>query len=219
MPKRTKNYETGLHERLRDPAYTMEYLRVALEDHDEHSDAVFLLALRDVAQANRMAYVAEATGLNRESLYKMLSSKGNPGINSLKAVLNAVGLRLSVEVAANVRHSATVTVTWSPEVVCEEEVPDRQDAHVMSTSQEPIITQARVPLPPGTHGTVPPSQLTGGKSKDSASLLSQALVVSIPRNFRVDINVRGDELRREDLTKIKNQFNRWIEGLEEAFEE
>jgi hypothetical protein len=43
--------------------------------------------------------------------------------------------------------------------------------------------------------------------------------VSIPRNFRVDISVRGDELRREDLAKIKSQFNRWIERLEEAFEE
>lgn len=28
----------------------------------------------------------------------------------------------------------------------------------------------------------------------------------------------GDELRKEDLTKMKSQFNRWIEGLEEAFE-
>jgi probable addiction module antidote protein len=99
MPKRTKNYEIGLHERLQDPAYAMEYLQAALEDDEEGSDAVFLLALRDVARANRMTYVAEATGLNRESLYKMLSRSGNPGINSLKAVLNAVGLRLSVEVA------------------------------------------------------------------------------------------------------------------------
>lgn len=64
-----------------------------------------------------------------------------------------------------------------------------------------------------TPSAIPPS------AKDAKALLSQALVVSIPRNFRVDINVRGDELRREDLDKIKSQFNRWIEGLEEAFEE
>lgn len=99
MPKRTKNYEIGLHERLQDPAYASEYLQAALEDDEEGSDAVFLLALRDVARANRMAYVAEATGLNRESLYRMLSRRGNPGISSLKAVLSAVGLRLSVEAA------------------------------------------------------------------------------------------------------------------------
>jgi probable addiction module antidote protein len=102
MPKRTKSYEVDLHERLRNPAYAMEYLRAALEDDDEHADAVFLLALRDVAQANQMTHVSDATGLNRESLYKMLSRRGNPGINSLKAVLSAVGLKLSVEVAVPV---------------------------------------------------------------------------------------------------------------------
>src|SRR5664280_2666658 len=99
MPKRTKSYEAGLHDRLRDPSYAMEYLQAALEDDEEGADAVVLQALRDVAQANHMSYVAEATGLNRESLYKMLSRRGNPGINSLRAVLNAVGLRLAVEVA------------------------------------------------------------------------------------------------------------------------
>jgi len=97
MPKRTKSYEADLDERLQDPTYAMEYLQAALEDSGEGADAVFLLALRDVARANRMTYVAEATGLNRESLYKMLSRRGNPGLNSLKAVLGAVGLRLSVE--------------------------------------------------------------------------------------------------------------------------
>jgi probable addiction module antidote protein len=100
MPKRTKSYESGLQERLKDPAYAIEYLRAALEDDEEGSDAVFLLALRDVAQASHMTHVAEAAGLNRESLYKMLSRRGNPELNSLKAVLNALGLRLSVEAAA-----------------------------------------------------------------------------------------------------------------------
>jgi len=49
-------------------------------------------------------------------------------------------------------------------------------------------------------------------------LLTQALVISIPRDFRVDISVKGDELKREDLNRIKSQFNRWIEGMEEAFD-
>jgi len=109
MPKRTKSYETNLHERLRDPEYAMEYLRAALQDDDDHADAVFLLALRDVAKANHMTYVAEATGLNREGLYKMLSRHGNPGLNSLKAVLSAVGLKLSVEIANERARTATAS--------------------------------------------------------------------------------------------------------------
>lgn len=99
MPKRTQSYEADLHKRLRDPAYAAEYLRATLEDNDEHADVVFLLALRHVAQAHQMAHVAEAAGLNRENLYKMLSEQGNPSLSSLKAILSAVGLRLSVEPA------------------------------------------------------------------------------------------------------------------------
>jgi hypothetical protein len=50
-------------------------------------------------------------------------------------------------------------------------------------------------------------------------LVAQVLAISIPRNLSVNIDVRGDELKHEDLAKIKSQFNRWIEGLEEAFED
>ena len=57
-----------------------------------------------------------------------------------------------------------------------------------------------------------------GEKWSGGPLLSQTLVISIPRDFKVDIGVRGDELKKEDLNKIKSQFNRWIEGLEEAFE-
>lgn len=57
------------------------------------------------------------------------------------------------------------------------------------------------------------------KPMPNSNLLAQTLPVSIPRNLRVDVQVRGDQLRREDLDKIKSQFNRWIEGLEEAFSE
>lgn len=78
-------------------------------------------------------------------------------------------------------------------------------------SQTPPLGDMRLP-PPGTPGTQfrPPIQ--------GANLLTQTLVVSIPRNFRVDVQVRGDELKKEDLAKIKSQFTRWLEGLEEAFE-
>ena len=51
MPKRTKSYEDDLHNRLRQPEYAVEYLSAALKDEDVHADAVFLLALLDVAQA------------------------------------------------------------------------------------------------------------------------------------------------------------------------
>jgi probable addiction module antidote protein len=46
-----------------------------------------------------VAQLAEKTKLNRESLYKMLSARGNPELRSLEALLQALGLRLAVTVA------------------------------------------------------------------------------------------------------------------------
>ena len=43
-----------------------------------------------------MAKLAEATQLNREHLYRMLSESGNPELRSLEALLDALGFRLAV---------------------------------------------------------------------------------------------------------------------------
>lgn len=53
------------------PVEAREYLNAALEDE---TPEVFLLALRDVVEANStMSEIARATNRNRESLYKSLS--------------------------------------------------------------------------------------------------------------------------------------------------
>jgi probable addiction module antidote protein len=56
------------------------------------------VALRTVADAvGGMAELAEKTGLSRETLYRTLSEKGNPRLDTLSAILAAFGLRLSVQ--------------------------------------------------------------------------------------------------------------------------
>jgi len=40
--------------------------------------------------------VAKRAGIPRESLYRALSSRGNPTIKTLLAVINGVGLHLAV---------------------------------------------------------------------------------------------------------------------------
>jgi len=88
-------YQEDLIESLKDPKEAAEYLNAAIEDGDRE---VFLLALRNVAQAHGgMSAIAQKTHLKRESLYRMLSKKGNPELNSIFNVLHAVGLKLSVE--------------------------------------------------------------------------------------------------------------------------
>jgi probable addiction module antidote protein len=76
------------------------YLNAALEEEAEDAEELFLLALRNVAKARGIAKLAEEAALNRESLYRALSAKGNPRLSTIGAVLDALGLRLVVEVKA-----------------------------------------------------------------------------------------------------------------------
>ena len=80
-----------------DSAFADEYLRAAMEQADQEGGREALLsALRHVAEAQGMAQVAQRAGLQRESLYRALSPKGNPTLRTLVAVLEAAALRLAI---------------------------------------------------------------------------------------------------------------------------
>src|ERR1700704_3182631 len=93
--KKTTDYHEDLLNRLKDPAYVREYLNTALEDEDRR---VFLLALRDVAEAYGMSRLAAHTRISREHFYRMLSKGGNPQWDTLRKVLDKIGFRLVVDV-------------------------------------------------------------------------------------------------------------------------
>jgi len=67
---------------------------------DAEEPAVLLIALRRIAEARGgLAKVAKAAGIERESLYRALSARGNPRLSTLVAVTKAVELKLTVEAA------------------------------------------------------------------------------------------------------------------------
>ncbi len=70
-----------------------EYLKAALENPDPDA---FLVAVSDVAKARGMATVAANSGLGRESLYKALKPGAQPRFDTVRRVLNALGVRLDV---------------------------------------------------------------------------------------------------------------------------
>jgi len=98
MNRRTKKYDNDLLERLRDQAYAAEYLNAVLEDEGNDQQERFLLALRDVAKAYGMTNLAEDSELAREAMYRSLSKEGNPRLNTLFSLLDALELKLSVEI-------------------------------------------------------------------------------------------------------------------------
>jgi probable addiction module antidote protein len=96
--KGSVSHDEAIVRRLRkDSDFAAEYLKAALEDEDE--PRVLLIALRHLAQAQGIAKVAKAAGIERESLYRALSVHGNPRLSTLVAVTKAIGLRLTVESA------------------------------------------------------------------------------------------------------------------------
>lgn len=71
------------------------YLEAAFEDGDP---ALVAAALGDVARAKGMSQIARDAGLGRESLYKALSTGGNPEFATVLKVIRALGLKLKVAV-------------------------------------------------------------------------------------------------------------------------
>lgn len=75
--------------------FTLEVVNGILEDGDQ---AELLIVLRQMVEAfGGVQAVAEQAHLNPTQLYRTLSPKGNPALNSLLAILKAMGLRLAVQ--------------------------------------------------------------------------------------------------------------------------
>lgn len=94
MALETRPYDTAEH--LKTPEHIAAYLDAVLEDNDP---ALLAHALGVVARAQGMAEIARETGRSREQLYRTLSEKGNPQLDTLMGVLKAMGLRLSIQPA------------------------------------------------------------------------------------------------------------------------
>jgi probable addiction module antidote protein len=69
------------------------YLEAALEENDT---ALLFAVIGDIARSKGMSQIAKDLNLARESLYRSLSSDGNPSFNTIVKVLDNVGLQLSV---------------------------------------------------------------------------------------------------------------------------
>ena len=70
-----------------------EYLAVAFEEGDSE---LIRVALNDVARARGMTDLQKQTGLSRSALYKALGEGGNPTLDTLLAILKALGVKMSV---------------------------------------------------------------------------------------------------------------------------
>jgi len=92
MSKRSKSFLALLLQDLTDPEESASYIMAARKESRE----MFLTAIMDVAKAHEIAKVARRSGLKRESLYKAFSEQGNPRLDTLDSVFDAMNLEIGV---------------------------------------------------------------------------------------------------------------------------
>ena len=75
---------------------TPEAIALFMTDALETGDAGYIAhALGIVARAHGMSEIARKAGVNRESLYRTLSSNGNPSLTNFLAVMRALDIDLN----------------------------------------------------------------------------------------------------------------------------
>ena len=99
MAVRTRPFDPA--EYLDDDKAIAAYLSEALET----GDVSFIAdALGVIARAKGMSQIANDTNLSRESLYRALSSEGNPEFATVMSVVKALGLRLTASPLGGATH-------------------------------------------------------------------------------------------------------------------
>ena len=89
----TEFKDFDIAEHLKTPEDMAEYLEASFEE-DSGDGLLIRSALNNIARAQGMTQIARDAGLGRESLYKALSSNGNPEFGTIMKVMKAVGLKL-----------------------------------------------------------------------------------------------------------------------------
>jgi len=90
MPESLNTFDAAAT--LRDSEAIAEYMAAAFETQ---APSYVSHALGVVARAKGMSEIARASGLSREHLYRSFSENGNPTLQSVLAVMDALGVRLS----------------------------------------------------------------------------------------------------------------------------
>jgi probable addiction module antidote protein len=72
-----------------------DYLNEVFTDYAQDGDSAALLSsLRVIARVKGISAMAEEIGMTRQGLQRALSSKGNPRLDNINAIMRAMGYQL-----------------------------------------------------------------------------------------------------------------------------
>lgn len=94
-----RNHHEFVLEELKAPGAISAYLEIALEDYEKDGDiGSFIMAIRTIAEAKGgINVLAEKLGKPRQTLYKALSLNGNPRLDTIMAIIKALGYHFTLE--------------------------------------------------------------------------------------------------------------------------
>jgi len=98
----TRDFKQTVSERVdRDPAFAQALLDEAATLFLNGEPEIARLMLRDLVNATMgFEQLAMLTAKSSKSLHRMLSAEGNPGMDNLAAIIDAIRLQLKVSVEA-----------------------------------------------------------------------------------------------------------------------
>ena len=83
---------------LENPEEIEGFLKITFEEYAKDSDAGALLsALRIISRVKGISKMADEIGITRKGLQKALSVNGNPRLENINSIMQALGYRLSAE--------------------------------------------------------------------------------------------------------------------------
>lgn len=91
---KTQTKPLDIHDFLHSDEEIAEYINEAY--HDENP-RMFLIALGNVVRSKGVSKVAQETGLGRESLYKVFSGSASPKWDTLKKLLDNLGIEINMQ--------------------------------------------------------------------------------------------------------------------------
>jgi probable addiction module antidote protein len=99
MTKKYQKFQDYLVEKLQSPVEAQAFLDAAIEEYEEDGDTeAFMLALRHLTEAKGgISKLAEATHLNRQNLYKVLTGKTSPKLETTFSIMRGLGYHLKAE--------------------------------------------------------------------------------------------------------------------------
>jgi probable addiction module antidote protein len=101
MKKQYLKFQDYLVDKLKNAKEAETFFNTAIQEYEEDGDVrAFMLALRYLTEAQGgITKLSEKAHLSRQNLYKVLTGKTAPRLDTALSIISALGMRLSVNVS------------------------------------------------------------------------------------------------------------------------